>query len=277
MAGAASKLDRISSHREILGYQLEFKQRQSQLATDLEDLLALTGRQGSFESRRLSAPSSPAVQSSGADDLPEASLLLQVEPLEQTLKELALAEYSPPGSDHPEVRSQELTALAARQSAESESSRLWPQINVSARTSLDYPNGPILQRINQNTISASLSFPLFEWSRTRRAADQKMGDAVAAEYRRSQLESDLLRDWRKAKEQLTALRDQLQINRQTVSEAEEQAKLSYATYRLGRISLVDVQNANLRVLEAKVQTARILTQLLMEEAQLQALSKKDQT
>jgi len=275
LAGSASRLDRLSSHRETLSYLLQFKQRQTDLASGLEDLVALTGDQDNMSPADAGAPCDEEVLSEGATGIPHPTLLVYFDPLMESFKNMVNMPTQEPGPDHPQLQSDEFQAQASALSAESAKSQLWPVLQLSARTSLDYPNGPILEQINQNIVGVTLSMPLWEWDRTRSTVGQHRSEAVAAQFHLAQSQLDLRRDWRKGVEQIKALQEQLDVSSQAVVEAQEHAKLSYQTYRYGRISLLDVQNSNLLSLQAQVQRARIVAQILIQKVQLLSLSGKE--
>lgn len=89
---------------------------------------------------------------------------------------------------------------------------------------------------------------------------------------RAQLEKDMRRDRDKAADQLSGLIAQQEINRQYVMQAEELARLVYSSYIAGRSTFLEVQTANTRALEAKIQSLRTDIQVLMQLAVLENLS-----
>ena len=283
--GAASELDRLSAHREVLALLLVFKQRQAELAGSLEDLIALTGNQGGYSDRDLSSPYDHTLTAPPDKDMPLATVLVNLDTLEDSLTQFGIApsldqeslsrwanQLNEPNDTDPKLRAQEFLAKASEYSAQTAGGALWPTLQVSAKTSLEYPNGPIAQQIHQNTVAVSLSLPLYEWNRSRYSVEKKLNEAESIQYRREQLALDLKRDWRKAIQLMNSLSNQLTISKETLSEAEKQARLSYSTYRLGRITLTELQAANLRAHESKVQSARITAQLLFQMIQLKTLS-----
>ena len=157
----------------------------------------------------------------------------------------------------------------------SASSERWPKLQLSARTGLEYPNGPVLETIHQSALGVSLSLPLFEgWRVTEEIGHQRM-QARAFDERRSQAVIDLDRESRQAEDQLAGLRAQQEVNRAAVSETAELARLVYESYQSGRSTFLEVQTANLRALEAKMQAARTDAQTLAQLAVLRSLSSEE--
>jgi outer membrane protein TolC len=148
-------------------------------------------------------------------------------------------------------------------------------VQLSAKTTLEYPNGPVLENINQNTFTALLTMPIFEGSRTLHQADQKLKEAQASRFQSEQLKVDLNRDFKKAQDLLQSLKDQQKLAAQDVLKSDEVAKLFYKSYKAGQINLTDVQSANVRALISRVNAARIDAQILNQLITLKALSGKD--
>src|ERR1700693_4977453 len=263
-AGAASRLATVISEREILNYQLQFKQKQSELSAALADLQALLGDR---KARDVSHPGPP--------NLEGVTLVLRLAPLRNLIYREARAEIPPPDDLQPQIRSQDLLAESAFSQAESHKSELFPTIQFSAKTSLDYPDGPVLEQVHQNTISLSLSMPLFEGERTKHLAAEKIKEAESAKNRRAQLWVDIHRDFDKTREIFENLREQQAIAGEDVSQSEKAAKLYFESYKAGKINLTDVKGANLQAFQAKVNAARIDAQILNQLFVLKALSGKE--
>jgi len=263
-AGAATRLDLVTSERDVIGYELQFKQKQADLSVALKDLLALLG------SRSVKDVSHP-----GPPNVDGVSLILKLNPFQKLLTDEGQAEIPPPDDRQPQIRSRELLAESSELSAASQKAELFPTVQFSARTSLDYPNGPILEQINQNTVFVGLSMPLFDGNRIRHLVAQNLMEAQSARYRKDQLMVDIQRDFAKARELLDSLREQQKLAKQDVLRSEEAARLYYESYKAGSINLIDVQSANVRALLAKVSAARIDAQILNQLFILKALSGRE--
>ena len=61
---------------------------------------------------------------------------------------------------------------------------------------------------------------------------------------------------------------------ENINEAQEVERLTYQSYRAGKSRLLDVQDANLKLLEAQVSAAQIDSEILNEMAILAYLSSK---
>ena len=263
-AGAASQLEFLTAQKEVLSYELQFKQQEIDLSASVRDLLALL-----HETRYQD------IQHPAPPGFAKASLWLRLDSLEKA--EVSEGRHEPTNLDElpPQLKSQDLMAESLDWLAKSATATLYPQLLFSARTSLDYPNGPILQQINQNTLSVGLAMPLYEFNRTQHLAAEKDFEAQATRYRRQQLESDIQRDFAKSKAALVSLRAQQIDAEDSVKQSESLAHLNYEAYRFGNINLTEVQAANLRALQAKVDLARIRAGIIRELILLKTIVAKE--
>lgn len=255
-AGLSNRIDLLSAHKEVLNLKIQSRQIQSDLSTDLRDLYALIGRNDSFDPK----------------------LQVKVDPLESSL--YSLSKYGANGleqenlNQHPLIKMHTANAEASRLSAESFKANKLPKVALFAKSSIDYPNGPILENIHQNAIGLTLSMPLFESSKSSNEALEKQNLAIASENRREEARTNLVRDWHKANDQLQGLKEKVLIFKTSVDESAERAKLVYSSYRVGRSSFLEVQSANLHALEAKVQSTTNNVQILIQLAYLASIAEE---
>ncbi|MBI5882050.1 MAG: TolC family protein [Elusimicrobia bacterium] len=271
-AGASSRLDSLQAHHEVLTRLRQFRQARSDLAAALRDLFMLTGRDPGLD---LSLPLDGRMLMPLPADIEPASVAVFLDRLDGSLAELAAIEGWTIDASHPGVAALRDTARSAKFAANGTRAGLWPRLGLSARTSLEYPNGPVLEDFHQNAVGVSASMPLFEFGRTRREAEGLDRQALAAEERAEGSRRDLVRDWQKAKDQLLGLKAQKELCLKAAAEAHEAAGLTYESYKAGRVTFIEVQTANLRELEALVQTARTDAQSLVQLAAMASLSGKE--
>jgi outer membrane protein TolC len=267
-AGAASRLDRSNAHREVLSYQLAFSEAQAGLGASLRDLLALLGEP---TIRDVSRPF-PAEAGPLPEGLEEPTLVVSLDSLEQSLNRLGELPLRAPGAGHPQIRSLALYSESAHEASEAQSSALWPRLQLQARSALIYPNGPVIDSAEQNTVAVSLSLPLFEAGFTRSLAGQRAAESLSWEFQKEQRNTDLQRDWQKGREQFQSLQGRRTVVHETVLEAGEIARLTYVSYREGKTNFLDVQAANLKQLQARVNEAQLESSILSQLALLAFLS-----
>jgi outer membrane protein TolC len=263
-AGAASRLDKVTAQRSVLNYELQFKQKQSELSSEFEDLLAILGNS---ELKDISRPGPPEV--------PGLSVTLQLDSLRGLLKEESFKPISAPDESQPQIRSQVLQSESLYQAADSQSAKQFGSLQVSAGVSWIRPNIPNPPTYLQETVGVTYFLPLFLGDPNRYLAAQQRNQGDSVQFRANQTRIDLQRDFIKAQETLASLRDRQSLAAQDVAQSEEAAKLYYTSYQAGRINLIDVQNANLQALQAKVNAARVDAQILNQLILLQAISGKE--
>jgi outer membrane protein TolC len=263
-AGAATRLDLVTAERSVLSYEIQFKQRQGDLSSSLKDLLSFFEK---HPTGNLSKPGPPA--------LTGVSIILKLESFADLLKKEERYQSIPPEDDQPQIRSQTLQAESYDLSAESQSAKYYPKLEVFGGVSLNHPNIPYPPTYWQETVGVSLSLPLFLGDPTPYLAAQQRNLARAARYRENQARIDLQKDFAKAQEMLESFRDQRQLASKDIVESEEEAKLYYTSYKAGKINLIDVQNANLQAFQAKINAARIDAQILNQLILLKLISGRE--
>ena len=155
--------------------------------------------------------------------------------------------------------------------ARSAAAGYWTQIAVYAKSSMDYPNQAAVEQVRQNTAGASLSWTLWQKGHTNAQVREQKARARAGENFQVQIEMDLGLAWDMARDRVAQLTDVQKLNQQIEADARELVRLVYAAYRAGRVNYLEVQSANLRVLQAGTQTAVTEAQLLIQLALLNSL------
>jgi len=270
-AGASSRMDLLLAHQQTLKRRRQLLEARADLASALREVTRLTGL-GSQLNPSLPLDGQSAGERSKAIDVP--TLYLDIAPARDTLAAFQPITREAFDTGQPGILFLTELAVASDRAARSLQGARWPELTLLARTSWDYPNGPIRETIHQNTIGATLSFPLFTGGQLYRQARAKSAEARAAEEDRDAQARDLLNTWLKARDRVIALRAQQALSDTTVREAQELARLQYQSYRAGRARYLDVEDANLKVLEARTDAARLDVQMLVQLATLESLSEE---
>jgi len=260
-AGAASRIELLSSHQDVLARRKQFLQAESDLSGALRELLQLTGL---GEGLDLSRPSDVRLSSRLVAGLREPTVLVRFDDLSVVPPSLASAETFGPDVAHPSVQTFRRQAEGARMTARALAAGRWPVVRLTARAGYDYPNGPVLESVSQKSVGLTASLPLFEGRQSALAASQQEHLAQAAERRGDLAAEELARDWDKARAALGCLREQEEVDDRSISETDELSRLVYLSYKAGSSNYLEVQSANLRALEAKVQAARTRAQVLIQ-------------
>jgi outer membrane protein len=267
--GTASRYDELSAHTELLNRQKQLYQAQGEWSVALRSLSALTGTVYCVEpctaKDALPAETEPVVDTTTVT-------ATSLDPLNELLARFMPYYTAVLTAQHPAVRSYEQLSTASRFSAQSAAAGYWPRIQLSARTSLDYPNGPALEQINQNSFSAVLAWPLFEAGAPGYRAAQNRAQSEAYLQQRQQIFVNLQRDHAAARDRLAALMEQRTLNNIIVGETKEVAAIAYAAYRAGGRTWVDVENANYRYMSARSEQARTVANMLINLAILAGMA-----
>jgi outer membrane protein TolC len=230
---------------------------------------------GSGTGLDLSIPMAADMAQSLPAELEAPTLYLTLDPLERSLQRFAPAEKANLNLRLPQLKMLADLADITRAYASELATGHWPKFQASAKTSLDYPNGPVLETVHQNTFAVNGSLSLFEFGRIKNQVTEQDKLALSGDW---QLQSNLLSvqvSWQKARDQMAELRSEEVLDLQAVKETGELAHLVYEAYRAGRSNYLEVQSANYRALGAKIQAARTHVQMLIQLALLDSLSENE--
>ena len=256
-AGAASKVDDLSAHQQVLDYKKSLRQSQADLTGALRELFAITGA---------SAPADLSLYVSTSS--------LALDPIDQRAAGLEAAAARTLDPAHPRLRLYAEQADASRLAASALKSAECPRVVGSARASYDYPNVPLIERVQQNVLSLSATVPLFEARKTARDIDEQRRLSAAAEDNARQAADELARDFGRARDEVAALRDQQSLDRESVRETGDIAALTYSAYAAGSRTYLEVESANLRALAARAAAARTQAQTSIQLAVLDSMAAK---
>ncbi|MBV9079834.1 MAG: TolC family protein, partial [Elusimicrobia bacterium] len=201
------------------------------------------------------------------------TLILRLDPIGDSAARLALPASAELDLDHPSILALAERANAARDAARAAEGGHGPSVSLAGRISRDYPNGPIHETITQKTASASASWSVFEFGRVKNEAASYREQAAAGEALRDDRIAALKADWSTAKDRLRGLWSEQAINKASLDESAELAKITYRAYLNGGANHVQVETANLGELEARVTFAQTEAEIAVELAILNSLAK----
>ena len=268
--GTASKMDLLSAHQEVIDFKRTFKMSQNDLANQLRELFMLIGRS---QNEEVSFPTGALIKDIEYLTDEKPNLLIKLDSLGDTITYFSSKSVSPVNIPaHPLVESAHYRSLAAEYATESSKAGHWPTLSFFGKSSLDYPNTPLLENYNQNKLGFMLTVPLFEWGRvSSEVASQRLKSQAALEQK-TEIELNLEKEWKQIVDRIDNLKDQRVLNDNAVKETGELADLLYKSYLAGRSGHLEVQRGNLRALQANVESARTDTELLIEMARLSSLA-----
>ncbi len=267
-AGASSRIDSLASRMDVNERKKQLREARTTLAETLHQLLRLTGQTYDLD---IQLPLGSEVKPHLLKIISQPTVLLQLDSMAKTKKKLATLPAKAVIRQHPNIQAVLKKVEAANQMARSAAAGYWPQIAVYAKSSLDYPNQAAVEQVRQNTAGASLSWTLWQKGHTNAQVREQKARARAGENFQVQIEMDLGLAWDMARDRVAQLTDVQKLNQQIEADARELVRLVYAAYRAGRVNYLEVQSANLRVLQAGTQTAVTEAQLLIQLALLNSL------
>ncbi len=268
-AGTRSRLDAIRARQETLARRRDLLRARADLASALRDFAFTTGIEiPQAEGLPLDA------RLAGGEYDGMSGLLVRAEPYEEMFRRLSPAADAGIGRSLPSVAALSETAAAQLDAAAGYGAERLPRLVLSARSSIDYPNGPNLYSFLQNSAGVALSLPLFENGRLEEKQRERRLGAAAASQMSGEAARAAASDYGKALDGYRALVEEQAINISALDAAAEAARLTYADYKAGGGTWLEVESANLKELQAKTVAASANTEILMRLALLDSLSEK---
>lgn len=268
-AGARSRLDGIRARQETTARRRDLLRARAELSSVLREFSFVTGLEPAAGTG-LPLDARMAGKDYGGETF--AGLLVRAEPYLEILPRLLPAAERGLGRDLPAVSALSEAAAAYRASASARKAEKLPRLVFSARSSVDYPNGPNLYSFVQNSAGLALSLPLFESGRLAEREKESRLNADAAARRRDDAALAAGRDFAVALDAYGALIEEQALNIDALDDAQEAAKLAYAAYKAGAGTWLDVESANLKALQAKTTAASSNAEILIKLALLDSLS-----
>ena len=271
-AGGASRVDLLSAEQDLLTRHDLLLQGRANLATAIRDLTSIT-RIG--ENMDASWPLDKDTTVPATVEMPSPTLILATDSPKKSLTQMEKLADRRFDERQPQLEFLAELTESSRRTAKSLEGGHWPTLSVLASLMQEYPNGPIKESVTQKTFGVNLSFPIFEGGSTLHAARAQKKQAESTEEKRAQTARDLLDSWQKARDQAAALRIRQIVTRRSADRAADVARLQYEAYKDGHIRFVDLEDANLREIQAKVQAVTTDVSLLIQLANLESLSQEE--
>ncbi|MBL8023206.1 MAG: TolC family protein [Elusimicrobia bacterium] len=268
-AGSASRQDLLLAEAEVMARRQDFRKAQTTLSGGVRNLMALMGEDQEID---LSRPLSADLSLNRPAGVPDPTVVLTVPAPSALRDQFETAMDRSFNEKHPGIRSLVYQTQAAQSSAQAVKAGNGPIVQLTAKSSFDYPNGPVHERIHQNAIGAMAHWPLFEGGRVLRETREREAMARSLEERRRQTEENLQRDWRMLREEISGLKEEFVLANQSLLYYQQLAQLAYASFQAGQKPFLDVQAANLALLNAQVKSAKTEVEILSRLAVLSSLT-----
>lgn len=249
-AGTLSRIDLLSASKEVNSLSLQLMQLESEYKNEIKNLSKIINDE--------------TLLSNGASVQFES--LSEIENKFVGYKNKKTDDFKV--ENHPLILSMQKSVESLRHSAESSKSSGYPKLTVFAKTSFDYPDGPKLEQIHQNTIGMNVSIPLYEAGKSTGEYQERFFSFQAMQNKKDDTYKDLKTEYAKTLDQLGILAEKSSIYNKSIKETEERAKLVYSSYLSGKLGFLEVQSANLQLLDSKTQSTLNDIQIIIQLIQI---------
>jgi len=199
--------------------------------------------------------------------------LIEADSIEKTLSALSPAASMEFDQDSPRLSAMESMKEYYEYLSEQSRSALQPKLILNAGAYLQYPNGPIKESVFLGKAGASFSLPLFEGGKNSSQAKAKKHEADAAGHDKEDTRQTLLLLFKISKDSLYGLSNEEKILKEMIKDAEETSKLAYEAYKAGSVTFLEVDNANLQLLESRIALSDLEISKLNSLAAIDSLGK----
>jgi outer membrane protein TolC len=253
-AGTADQLDLTVAHQEMVDREKDLEHANGELAISKRTLIAALGYDP--ESPDADAVDVESIESVLRTLLPKSGAYVDIE-------------------SHPQVKALADQQKSSELAAKSSSARQWPTITMRGKSTFEYPNLGDNSTIQQNKLMLGLRMPILDWGMIRKESRSYRYQAYSAGEQRKQTMIDLSRNTAEIKERIATLKELRIGNVRSVKDAVEVARLSYDSYKAGKITFLDVQRANVKALAVKVDSAQTDAELAMQISKLLAMAESE--
>jgi outer membrane protein TolC len=269
-AGASSRMDLVAARVDALEAGNQLRHSRFDLTAAIVDFFNLTGL---GEGADLTSPMDAQSMQDPPAGIEPATYVLRLDDFDADYGALKGVQEAAFDEANPQLAMFKDLGQSAKGLAKAAGSGYWPRLQAGFRSSYDYPNGPILEAVQQNTTTLGATWSLFNFGQTGKQVREQEAQAASLEARQALALSDLKKEWRRIKAQLPVLRIGWNSDREVAKETQALYELVVASYRNGNARYLEVQSARLRLMEAHVHQAEVETQILTELAQLDALTR----
>jgi outer membrane protein len=159
--------------------------------------------------------------------------------------------------------------------ADSYQSNLYPSVALNGGAYWEYPNVLIKEHAFLVRAGVAFKIPLFEGSKNKNQAKAIRLQAEAAEFQKTDLAENLKQLFYSSKNVLHALSLEEIMIKDMIENAKETADLTYEAYNAGALTFLEVDNANLNLLESNIALADIYAQQLNRLALIDNLGREN--
>lgn len=267
-AGAKSRLDVLMAQKQSLRLAQQASAARGALGTHLRELFKLTGTDYGINPAY-------ALDARVQEALPgKTTAVIRAQSPEQTVQALAGAAQRVFDANTPRLVSMQSLAQQYEYAARSYAAAVWPRAGFSAGAYWEYPNGPLQEDVFLGRAGLSIRLPLFEGGKNKEQAQAQRSTAQSVQEKRNELEDALQAVFYAAKDRLASLDVEEDLARQLLTTAQQAAKLTYEAYKAGSVTFLEVDDANLSLLQSRIALSDLYIQRLNSLAVMDNLGRK---
>ncbi len=266
--GVSSRSDVLAVKQEVNQLKLKFFSAQGALTQNINEIFALINENIRPE---ILIPTGAKISES-LGGIPEANFILHLDDMAQTLTQLKEGVTHLAVNTHPGVTSLSETSASLKLAAESIESEAYPHVHAFIKSSYDYPNGPLDEKVWQNSLGLSFSLTLYDAGLRQNLGVEKHLAAKNAQLEKEELLRDFRSLWRDKMSAIHSLDEQSKILQNSIVLAEQEASIVERNHKAGAAIYLEVQRAHNQVLEMRIQLVRIKTRKMEALASLNYLS-----
>ncbi|WP_428897580.1 outer membrane protein [Parelusimicrobium proximum] len=267
-AGAKTERDLAMASKQVLSIEAMLSSSRSEAAGHMRDLFEITG--GTFGID----PSYPMdYRLENVKGIPEASALIKTDDITAALSEFSGYSSLEFDSSSPALISANRMVDYYNFLSSSHKSSKWPTIGLSAAAVWAYPNFAEKETVFKGVFGANISMPIFEGGRKGSQAKQQAAQAKAAEAKKEEILKNMQKTFYSAKDRLNSLNVESKINDGIVKDNTTASELTYKAYKAGRLTYLEVDSANLSLVQSKISKSALNIERLSQLSVIAALGK----
>jgi outer membrane protein TolC len=267
-AGAKSRMDISAARKQVLKTQTDISGARSSLAGHLRTLFKLTGTDYGID------PSYPTDKRlSGAKHEGITSAVLDTDTLDGTLARFRTYSQCVFDENTPELAALGEMAQYYEYLADSYKSALYPRAALQGGVYFEYPHGAVREHVFLGRAAVAVSLPLFEGGKNRHQAEAQKEMSRSKIHEKNDTRETLTALFLSAKDRLYGLQVQENLLRDMIKQTGETARLTYQAYKAGSVTFLEVDRANLELLESRLALTDVQAEQLNQLAILNSLSR----
>ncbi|MDR0646309.1 MAG: TolC family protein [Elusimicrobiota bacterium] len=268
--GTKNRLDVNMAVKQKLRAQINISNARTTLSIHLRELFAYTGIDYGIDA---GYPTDWRIEISRNDK--ETTSIIKTDALEDSVKKFKRFKDFLFDENSPSLASLDNIMHYYQFLAGSYQANLYPSAALSGGAYWEYPNTLIREHVFLGRAGVAFKIPLFEGSKNKNQAKAIRLQAEAAGFQKIDTAENLKRLFYSSKSVLRALSLEETMIKDMIENTKETAALTYEAYNAGAVTFLEVDNANLNLLESNIALADIYVRQLNRLALIDNLGREN--